>query len=176
MIAIIETPRLRLAAPTAADIPAMAALANDFDIAVRLARLPHPYAEKDAENFIASIAPGDPKWAIRRREGDLFMGMIGIHDLGAGLELGYWLGRPHWALGYASEAVRAVIAHAFTAMGYEALRAAYFDGNDASRRVLEKAGFRETGRSSCFCLATGEDTPQNDMTLLKSDWETSRRR
>ena len=59
-------------------------------------------------------------------------------------ELGYALGRPFWGQGYATEAVRAMMAHA-PAVGFRILEAYSFVDNAASARVLAKAGFVEVG-------------------------------
>ena len=60
-------------------------------------------------------------------------------------EIGYWLGVKFWGKGYATEAVRAVIDHAFTDLDCEAIQSAARVTNPASRRVLEKCGFQWTG-------------------------------
>ena len=60
-------------------------------------------------------------------------------------EIGYWLGVPYWGRGYATEAARAVIDHAFGDLDHEALQAGARVSNPASRRVLEKCGFQWTG-------------------------------
>lgn len=60
-------------------------------------------------------------------------------------ELAYELLRAAHGCGYATEAGRAVVAWASEA-GYRRLWAGVRDWNVASRRVLEKLGFRETGR------------------------------
>ena len=60
-------------------------------------------------------------------------------------ELAYELLRAAHNRGYATEAAEAVVAWASGA-GYRRLRAGVWDWNIASRRVLEKLGFREVGR------------------------------
>ena len=57
-------------------------------------------------------------------------------------ELGYWIGRPFWGRGLVPEAVREVLRHAFEDLGIRCVWAGYYDGNDKSRRVQEKCGFR----------------------------------
>jgi ribosomal-protein-alanine N-acetyltransferase len=60
-------------------------------------------------------------------------------------ELGYWIARAHWGRGIASEAVRALVEHAFEALALERVFAHHFAWNPASGRVLEKAGLRREG-------------------------------
>ena len=57
-------------------------------------------------------------------------------------EIGYWIGVPFQGRGYTTEATREVIRHAFEELGMTTLWCGYFDGNDPSRRVGEKCGFR----------------------------------
>lgn len=57
-------------------------------------------------------------------------------------ELGYWLAEPFWGKGLMTEAVRALIERAFGELGYERLWCGYYEGNERSRRVMVKCGFR----------------------------------
>ncbi len=70
---------------------------------------------------------------------------IGSIDLSliqeASAELGFMLHPDHWGAGLASEAVGAVIAHAFDALGLVRLAAVAQSANRAAVRVLEKNGF-----------------------------------
>ena len=69
---------------------------------------------------------------------------IGMRD-GEHPEIGYWLGVAFWGKGYATEAVRALIDHAFGELGHDVLVSGARVSNPASRRVLEKCGFEWTG-------------------------------
>jgi RimJ/RimL family protein N-acetyltransferase len=59
-------------------------------------------------------------------------------------EFGVHIRSACWGRGYAHEASRAVIDHAFDHLGARGLFAGHHPGNDASRRLLEKLGFRHT--------------------------------
>ena len=144
-IPILETERLVLRAPRLADVKAIARLVNDRRIAENTARIPHPYGVADAEQFLTAVnrQDGEATFAIVLK-GEI-IGMCGIEPREAAAELGYWLGVPYWNRGYATEAVRAVIDHAFGDLGHDALQAGARVGNPASRRVLEKCGFQWTG-------------------------------
>ena len=61
------------------------------------------------------------------------------------LSIGYELARAHWGRGYMTEALRAMVEHAFEHKGVEVLSISHFAGNDRSRRVIEKCGFRREG-------------------------------
>ena len=144
-IPILETARLVLRAPRLADVKAIARLVNDRRIAENTARIPHPYGVADAEQFLTAVnrQDGEATFAIVLK-GEI-IGMCGIEPRETAAELGYWLGVPYWNRGYATEAVRAVIDHAFGDLGHDALQAGARVGNPASRRVLEKCGFQWTG-------------------------------
>ena len=144
-IPILETERLVLRAPRLADGKAIARLVNDRRIAENTARIPHPYAAADAEQFLGAVnrQEGEATFAIVLK-GEI-IGMCGIEPREAAAELGYWLGVPYWNRGYATEAVRAVIDHAFGDLEHDAMQAGARVSNPASRRVLEKCGFQWTG-------------------------------
>lgn len=147
-----RTTRLVFRAPNRTDVAAMARLANNQNIFKWLSRLPHPYGEADAIEFIDSISRGPSEYAysILTSDGG-FIGTIGLHLKPEDpVELGYWIGEPYWGLGYGSEAVAAFIAAADSA-GCDRIDARAQSANSASCRVLEKSGFRETSRHIADC-------------------------
>lgn len=76
----------------------------------------------------------------------------GVAETGS---LGYWIGRPYAGRGVGTAAVRAVLAHAFGALGLHRVEAACVPINHASRRVLEKAGFRQEGHARAYLKING---------------------
>ena len=99
--------------------------------------------------------------------------MVGSCGLGrrpSGLvELGYWIARPFWGCGYATEASIALIDIA-RALGIAQLEGSHFLDNPASGRVLEKLGFQSTGliapRLSC---ARGTEAQARMLRLSLTD-------
>jgi len=167
---VLETERLVLRAPCHEDVKRIAALAGDRRVAVNTARIPHPYGVGDAEQFIAAVngRGGETVFAILL-DGSL-IGMCGIDpDNGPG-EIGYWIGVPYWNRGYATEAVRAVIDHAFGAQGCDALQAGARVSNPASRRVLEKCGFQWTGVRLTRIRAINSAAPVDRFRLDRGLW------
>lgn len=57
-------------------------------------------------------------------------------------ELGYWIGKPFWGQGLTSEAARAATAFGFETLGLHKITVGCVDGNEASKRIIEKLGFR----------------------------------
>jgi RimJ/RimL family protein N-acetyltransferase len=148
---VIETWRLALRAPVVADAPRLAALANDADIAGMTLRMPHPYGLEDAEAFVVQVASQDPRRAVTfviEHEDQGPVGVIGLfEDGGVAPEAGYWIGRPYWGRGLATEALLGALVWASQRWRRRALTAGHFTDNPASGRVLEKAGFLYTGQT-----------------------------
>ena len=69
------------------------------------------------------------------------------------------IGAKHWGKGYATEAVLALIAHAFDDGGFDYLTAGHFTDNPASERVLRKAGFECTHAETRESVARGDTVP-----------------
>jgi len=171
-IAVLETPRLVLRVPRPDDANAVAKLANDRRVAENTARLPHPYTAADAHEFIAHVngADGELAWLIALPN-DKIIGACGIAALdGKQPEIGYWLGVPYWGKGYATEAARALIDHAFTELGHETLQAGARVSNPTSRRVLEKCGFQWTGVALRRVRAIASAAPVDRFRLDRGLW------
>jgi RimJ/RimL family protein N-acetyltransferase len=158
-----RTERLLLRPGWAEDAPALAAAIADEMIVRNLAVVPWPYSLRDAEAFLA--APRDPvlpsMLVFERTDGEpQLIGSCGLGRRPSGaVGLGYWISRPYWGRGYATEAGEALVDIA-RALGIERLEASHFLDNPASGRVLEKLGFQSTGmiapRLSC---ARGMEIP-----------------
>lgn len=90
-------------------------------------------------------------------------------------ELGYWIARSRWGHGYMTEAARELVRHAFDDLGLRAVRAAYYDGNERSRRVMERCGLSwvETRHRVAVPLL-GEHRDLHVMRLTRDAWEHSR--
>ena len=172
-IPVLETERLVLRAPRLGDAKAVAQLANDRRIAENTTRIPHPYTLVDAEKFIDSVnrAEGEICFLITREK--LVLGAVGLGMAEREApELGYWLGVPFWGHGYATEAVRAVIDHAFEDLDYEDLGAGARVTNPASRHVLEKCGFQWTGVGLARIRALASSAPIDRFRLERGIWRS----
>jgi RimJ/RimL family protein N-acetyltransferase len=144
----IRTERLVLVTPTLAHAPAIARLCNNINVHKWMSRLPFPYGLSDAEFFINTIVPSAEEYCLAITLDGELIGIVGLTFAeGREPELGYWLGEPFWGQGFATEAARAVVDAAQTA-GANALRSRALLSNSASRKVLRKAGFTETGTAT----------------------------
>jgi RimJ/RimL family protein N-acetyltransferase len=172
MLPVLETERLVLRAPRLDDAATIATLANDRRIAANTLRIPHPYSVADARAFIADVNASEHETAflITTRDAAV-IGAGGIAMLdGDTPELGYWLGTAFWGKGYATEAARAVIDHAFGELGHDTLLAGARVSNPASRRVLQKCGFQWTGVALYRIRSIASSAPVDRFRLDRSLW------
>lgn len=165
------TARLAVRAPTLADAPRLAELANDFEVLKHTGGMPFPYGLADAERFVArgeSAHPDRETMFTIESVGEGPIGGLGFYATGeAGPEVGYWFGRPYWAQGYASEMLLGAMDWARRTWRKRCVVASHHVGNDASARVLIKAGFLHTGRVEARpCRARGEDVMSRWMVWL----------
>jgi RimJ/RimL family protein N-acetyltransferase len=167
-----RTPRLLLRPGFPEDAPALAAAIADEAIARNLASVPWPYRMRDAEAFLASPRdPVLPSFLIfeRTQGAPELIGACGFGRRPSGaVEMGYWIARPFWGRGFATEACSALIGIAAT-LGLTSLEGSHFLDNPASARVLKKLGFEPVGiiapRMSC---ARGVEVPARLMRLRLS--------
>ncbi len=144
-----RTDRLLLRPSWPEDAGALLKAVADEAIVRNLGSLPWPYNEDHARAFVArEHSPYYPSFLLFQRTDGAprLIGACGLHNNHGEAELGYWIARPYWGLGFASEAARAVVAIA-RAIGHDRLVAGHFTDNPASARVLRKIGFRATGRT-----------------------------
>ena len=143
----------------------MTAWLSDYDVARMTSRVPHPYGESDAEAFIAA---GEANRFVIERKGDgLFMGMAGLHPDAQGYELGYWLGKPFWGRGYATEAAGRLLRYAFETLDQDSVHAGWFADNTRSGQVLAKLGARHNGSAMRESAARGCLVLCHDMLLTR---------
>ena len=149
MFAITE--RLLLRPGWIEDAPALAEAMADKAIVTKLESAPWPYHVHDAEAFLGGARdPRYPQMLIFARTlgAPRLIGGIGLRQgEDDAAELGYWIARRYWGLGFATEAGRAVVSMARESLKLPKLVAAHSADNPASGRVLAKLGFRPTGRT-----------------------------
>lgn len=169
-MAEIRTDRLILRPPETADARRIGMLSRDRDVARMVSLMPFPQPDICAEGFILIMQArarlgSDHVYAIDL-PGEGPIGVCGAHGHGEqGVEVGYWLGRPYWGKGFATEAARAVTAFA-DRLGRGQVTAGHFVDNPASGRVLEKVGFVYTGEIAArFSLARGAKVDTRVMQL-----------
>ena len=158
-----RTERLLLRPGWIEDAPALARAIGEEAVVRNLATAPWPYGEEQARAFLSEpVATTEPRFLVFARTGGAprLVGGCGISPAPDGaLELGYWIARPYWGLGFATEAGRQLVRIA-RAMDMPRLTASHFADNSASGAVLRKLGFRPTGEvARRFSLARGGEAP-----------------
>lgn len=172
----IETDRLVLRSFRLEDAADVAHLAGDREIAANTLNVPHPYEESAAVEWIAMhtawAAAGECfVFAVERRDEPGPIGAIALdvtreHQRA---ELGYWIGRPFWNRGYATEAARAVVRFGFEDLGVHRIAANHFSANGASGSVLLKAGFTYEGCLRGCALKWGRHEDLHYYSVLATD-------
>ena len=168
---VLETERLLLRRPTLADVKAIARLANDLRVSINLRRMPHPYAQEHAVEFVRSLAE-EIRNTVFLIECDVApVGMVGIDwREPEAPELGYWLGVDYWGQGFGTEAARAVIDFTFEEFAIENLFSGARVANPSSRNILEKCGFQWNGVELHRFEALGSSTPVDCFKLSRGVW------
>ncbi|MDX2235315.1 MAG: GNAT family N-acetyltransferase [Hyphomonadaceae bacterium] len=160
-MAEIRTERLILRPPAGADATRVGVLCRDPAVARMVTMMPFPQPDIAVEGFLLIMEArrrlGTDRVFALDLPGEGVIGVAGAHARGEeGVEIGYWLGRPFWGQGLATEAARAVTDVA-RALERGPVVAGHFTDNPASGRVLEKAGFVYTGEvTPRFSLARKE--------------------
>jgi len=149
---VLESERLRLRAPHAADRDALFALFSEPEV-VRYWSTPAWSEMAAADAWFGRqqgslLAGTGMTWAIARRDDDVFIGTVSLHAMfpeQARAEIGYTLHPSHWHRGLAREAVRRVLRHAFDALHLRRIEADTDPLNAASCKLLQALGFVREG-------------------------------
>jgi RimJ/RimL family protein N-acetyltransferase len=146
--------QIHLSEVRSSDKDALIAYLNDRDIYDRTLRIPFPYTQNDADEWLGVVAKntqqqGQPVTLAIRSGNDALLGACGFDGFQVGkshrAEIGYWLAKPFWGRGIMTAVVQRVCQHAFEDFGLGKITAHVFSHNPASARVLEKCGFQEEG-------------------------------
>jgi RimJ/RimL family protein N-acetyltransferase len=170
---VLETERLMLRRPTLADVKAITALANDLRVSINLRRVPHPFFEEHAVEFVRSLAEEIRNTVFLIECDTAPIGVVGVDwREPEAPELGYWLGVAHWGQGFGTEAARAVIDFTFEEFDIEHLVSGARVTNPSSRNILEKCGFQWSGVELHRFEALGSSTPVDRFRLSRGVWSS----
>ena len=164
----LSTSRLVLRPARLDDAPKIALGLGAYDVARWLAPVPWPFTLAMATEWLRT-AP-----EINRPGRALFIidlpgrGLIGCVVLNT--ELGFWIARPHWGKGFATEAASAVIDWHFSNCAEDAIASSAHHANTASLKVKAKLGFTETGRDRRFSQALQSNVEHVLTRLTRQDW------
>lgn len=146
---ILETERLILRPWLENDAESLYKYAKD-DRVGPIAGWPVHTGVENSREIIKNVLAVDETYAVILKSKDEVVGCVGLMigeksniEIGSEEgEIGYWIGVPYWGQGLIPEATKELMKHAFLDLGLAKLWCGYFDGNDKSRRVQEKCGFK----------------------------------
>lgn len=143
---------------------------------------PHPYPAGGAEAYVKesmALWEAGTKYVFAICDGhDQAIGMSLLKDVDREHrrgELGYWVGKPYWGKGHATQAARDTVTYGFDVLGLDTIQAVTIDSNLASLGVLKRLGFVETGRSTWSLPKWSEPRPTVALMLSASAWRTGHR-
>ncbi|MFG0275462.1 MAG: GNAT family N-acetyltransferase [Phycisphaerales bacterium] len=173
----LETPRLLLRGLTPADAEAMASLCADREVARGTLTIPHPYTVEDAHAFIRECGRGlmartAYHWGVAEKATGELVGEVGltVNKEHASAEAGFLIGRAHWGHGYAPEALQHVMRWGFETLGLNRVHAHCMAWNEASARVMEKAGMAPEGVLKGAVLKWGRFEDVRLFGLTRAGW------
>ena len=173
----LNTQRLILRPWQESDAEELFELARDPELGPPAGWMPHVSVENSRE-IIRDVLSKPETYALILKENGSLAGSAGIFAAETSaaeegeLELGYWVARPLWGRGYAPEAVRELLRRCFEELGSGRVWCSHFDGNEKSRRCMEKCGFMyHHTEKDVPCPLIGEIRTVHYECIEKSTWE-----
>ncbi len=170
---VLETPRLRLRPFVPEDAEAMfAACTSRAECFRYLPWEPDTDLEQTRRRVEFWRRAGAFHWAITQRQGGGLVGYVNLHGVepeNGCAETTYLLSPEAWGRGYMTEALAAVLDHAFGEAGLWRVAADYYAGNDASGRVLERCGMRREGVARDRYLKNGRRFDAIQYAVIRPD-------
>ena len=175
----IEGERILLRTPEMGDVSDLVEGLNNLEVAKWLAGAPYPYTEQDAKTFIENAQNADSSkkipLVIVLKEENKVIGGIEIREInkkdgtcGGGI----WVNEKYQKNGYGTEAFSIRNKYCFEELGMRRIENGFFAGNEKSRKMQLKLGYKEEGirRKKYLCLATNEYMDECVTGLLKEEF------
>jgi len=178
----LKTERLTVREWRASDLEDLVEGLNDLSVAEWMAFVPHPYTRDDGTSWIkfciasaAELPRRNYHLAISLDQESKVIGGMSLdgiefqHGTAGG---GIWLNAQYHKRGYGTEAFTARVRFAFEELNLRRIENGYFEGNDASRKMLEKLKYKVEGlkKQRFICRADGKPRNEVVMALLREDW------
>lgn len=178
---VFETERLVLRPWEDSDAESLYEYAKDPDVGPAAGWPVHKSVE-DSLQIIHDVLSAPMTYAVCLKKDGKAIGSIGLFQTkqkevkeGAQeLEVGYWIGVPFWGQGLIPEAVRELEKYAFEELSQTGLWCSYSEGNEKSRKCMEKCGFRYDHTEETEAYATEEAETVCYEHLTKEEWEEGR--
>ncbi|HEX9251637.1 MAG TPA: GNAT family protein [Ignavibacteriaceae bacterium] len=157
------------------DADAIVNNANNIEVS-RFMRdsFPYPYTKENAVQWINFVKKNYSNLSFAISDESEVIGGIGavpqtdVHRFSA--EVGFWLGQLHWNKGIISKALPVFCNYLFTNFNFNRLFANVFEGNEASKKVLEKTGFILEGTLRKSVFKGNKFVDHHIYGLLKEDF------
>ncbi len=174
--AVLTTRRLILRPWEDSDAESLYEYAKDPDVGPIAGWPPHRNAEESLE-VIQRVLKAPEAYAVCLRTDSRAIGAIQLKLKGHTdmterddeCEMGYWLGKPFWGRGLMPEAVTEILRHAFEDLGMARVWIGYYEGNERSRRVQEKCGFRYQWESKDVDVPLMGETRTGHVSSITAD-------
>lgn len=168
----LRTERLLLRPFVQDDIPELLPLIGAREVAATTRRIPHPYTQAHAEEYVKASQQGDEINLAIVRKSDMRLvggGILRPDTDHQHAEVGYWIGVPYWGNGYATEAARALVQYAFEELQLHRVHASHTANNPASGKVLRSVGMKYEGRMREHLVKWGEYQDLEFYGMLKGE-------
>lgn len=174
----IETKNMLLRPWKESDAEALYKYARDERIGPAAGWKPHVSVE-DSLNVIREVLSAPDTYALTIRGSDEAIGSIGLidcrcPDFEEEREIGYWLGVPYWGNGLMPEAVESMLDYCFDWLGCERVWCGHYEGNDKSKRVIEKCGFDYAFQRETEVVLLGERRTELFYAITREKWAKRR--
>ena len=175
----IESKRIILRSYEDTDIQDIVEGLNNINVSKWMGSVPFPYTESDAKNFIEQAKSQNENvkiaLAIVLKENNKLIGGTEIRNINkkdGTASGGIWLNEKYQRNGYGTEAFSTRNKYCFEVLGLRRIENGYFLGNEKSRKMQMKLGYKDEGirRKKFLCLATNEYVDECITGLLKEEF------
>lgn len=139
---------------------------------------PYPYTLPAARDWLKMVGENKNDIILAIEIGGEAAGGIGLHGLKDVYryngEIGYWLSEVYWGKGIMSDAVGAMVEHAFTRTRWLRLFATIFENNISSMKVLANNGFIQEAIHKKTVMKEGKLMNEHLFALMKEQWVKQR--
>ena len=156
----LETDRLFLRPFRFEDADSLVSLLKDKEISEKTRFIPYPYTFDMAKTWIGShldllAQKKSMTYAVEHKKTKALIGTVGLtsedkFSVDSSAEVGYWIGKQHWRLGYGTESVNAMISYGFYELKLGSIFASVMQNNLGSIKLLQKLGMKKTGKKEQY--------------------------
>lgn len=176
---MIETDRLILRPWRETDAAALYKYASDPDIGPIAGWPPHKSVDESLEIIRTVFADPEVYAVVLKSTGEpvgscaiMFSNSLHTADMAPGEgEIGYWIGKPYWGQGFIPEAVSTLVRRSFDDLNLDAVWCGHYEGNNKSKRVCEKCGFKYHHTNENIVSPLGDIRTEHFYRLTKEEYD-----